>query len=137
MNFSVPQNALIVVADGQQVKFFRNTIPSGIKLEIAKDSPINLNVDDGRGTGRLPTEMSVKEMGEANHAKHIANNLNERMNDGNAIVLIADPQTLGQIRNGLKQDVVTKICGELHKTLTKSTIPEIETILKSALSSKA
>ncbi len=129
MNFSVPKNALIVIADGAHATFYRNTAASGIKIE--KVGELLPGTPDGRGAAPVPHETSPHELGEANFAKHIANDLYERVHKGgiDALVLIADPQTLGQIRPSLHQEVTGIITGELHKTLTKSSVAEIERIL--------
>ena len=42
------------------------------------------------------------------------------------IVLVADPQTLGQIRPSLHQKVVDKLIQEVDKTLTNSKVADIE-----------
>jgi protein required for attachment to host cells len=44
--------------------------------------------------------------------------------------LIADPKTLGEIRPQLHVETTKRITGELAKTLTNSTLDEIEKILK-------
>ena len=53
-------------------------------------------------------------------------------NEFEKLVLIADPQTLGQIRPHLHKEVSQRIVLELHKTLVKSTVQDIEKILKDA-----
>lgn len=133
MKFSVPKNAMIVIADGEHATFYRNTgVSSGIKLE--KDGELLPGAHDNRGAAPLPRETSPHEKGEANFAKDIANNLYQQVHKGgiDALVLIADPQTLGQIRPSLHKEVTQRITGELHKTLTKSSILEIERILTTA-----
>ena len=134
MNFSVPHNALVVIADGTHATFYRNTGTSDIKIEkLDTFSPV---IKDGRGPSRVPNEISPHEIDEANFAKHLADALYERLHDKghDAVVIIADPQTLGQIRPHLHKEVTARITGELHKTLTKASIAEIEKILTTALS---
>lgn len=132
MKFSVPKNAMIIIADGEHAMFYRNIGVSGIKIE--KTGELLPGAHDNRGAAPLPRETSPHEKGEANFAKDIANNLYERVHKGGieALVLIADPQTLGQIRPSLHKEVTQRITGELHKTLTKSSISEIEHILTTA-----
>lgn len=129
MTFSVPKNAMIVIADGAHATFYRNTAASGIKIE--KVGELSFGAHDGRGAAPVPREISPHELGEANFAKDIANDLYRRVHKGgiDALVLIADPQTLGQIRPSLHKEVTERITGEMHKTLTKSSIAEIERIL--------
>ena len=132
MKFSCPQNALVVIADGGQATFYRNTGSSGIKLE--RTGSLDTNNDDGKGAVSLPTETSPKEKGEATVAKHLADELYKRVYNGgiDAVILIADPQTLGQIRPSLHKEVTQRITGELHKTLTNSSLADVEKILTNA-----
>lgn len=131
MKFSVPTNALIVVADGTQASYFRNTGTSDIKLE---KMPALAPAANKSHAGSLPTETSPNEKGEANFAKHVAEDLYARVHQGGvkAVVLIADPQTLGQIRPNLHKEVTQLLTGELHKTLTHSSIADIESTLNKA-----
>lgn len=132
MKFSVPKNAMIVIADGAHATFYRNIAASGIKIE--KVGELLPGAPDGRGSAPVPHETSPHEKSEANFAKDIANDLYKRVHKGgiDALVLIADPQTLGQIRPSLHKEVMERITGEMHKTLTKSTVAEIESILTTA-----
>ncbi len=134
MTFSIPQNALIVIADGESATYYRNTATSGVKIE--KTGDLSSAHDRGQGAMPQPPESSPHESKEANFAKHIANDLYERVHKGgiDAIVLVADPQTLGQIRPGLHKEVVSRISGELHKTLTNSSLADIENTLTKAAS---
>lgn len=134
MKISVPADCLIVVADGAHAKLFRNTATSGISLKA--DGVLSTDLTDGHGASRLPTDSSPKERDEANVAKHIADSLYERTHKGEfkSVVLIADPQTLGQIRPHLHQEVKKIITGELAKTLTNSSVSDIEKTLTSAVS---
>ena len=96
----IPHNALVVVADGTGARFFRNSGRESKVLLSAEGEfkPTNL-LDDGPA-GMRPTESSKQETDEATFAKQLANELYRRAHSGNfaALVLIADPQTLGQIR---------------------------------------
>jgi len=132
MTFSVPQNALIVIADGQRATLYRNTAATGIKIE--KTGEISAAGHDGKGAAPVPTDTTPNEFNEASFAKHIANDLYERVHKGgiDALVIVADPQTLGQMRPSLHKEVQTRITGELHKTLTNSSVSDIEGILTSA-----
>lgn len=132
MKISVPHNCLIVVADGAHAKLYQNTASSGITLK-ASDS-LSIDLTDGRGASKTPSDTSPNEMGEANVAKHIAESLNELAHkDGfSSLVLIADPQTLGQIRPHLHSKVLKLLTGELAKTLTNSSLKDIEKILNNA-----
>jgi protein required for attachment to host cells len=127
----IPHNALIVVADGTGARFFRNAGHEGKILLSAEGEfkPTNL-LDDGPA-GMRPTESSKQETDEATFAKQLANELYRRAHSGNfaALVLIADPQTLGQIRPTLHKEVQDRLVSEVGKTLTKASIADIQKAL--------
>jgi protein required for attachment to host cells len=131
MNHKIPHNALIVVADGIGARYFRNA-GQDFKVSLKADGefkPTDLN-DDGPA-GHRPPESSHKETDEATFAKQLAHELYRRAHGGDfaALVLIADPQTLGQIRPILHKEVTSRIVLETHKTLTKASLADIETAL--------
>ena len=127
----VPHRAFVVVADGTCARFFRNTgNESKISLVADRDlKPAHLN-DDGPA-GKSPPERSKHETDEATFAKQLANELYHRAQRGDfaALVLIADPQTLGQIRPSLHKEVQSRIICEIAKTLTKAPIADIQAAL--------
>ena len=124
MTVSIPQNALIVVADGEHGVLYRNTSSSGVKLDRHGD----IKHDSSKGAAATPTETVPREQGEAGFAKNVADALahHVQMDDHKAIVLVADPQTLGQIRPSLSADISKRIILELNKNLVNSSIADIE-----------
>ena len=127
----IPHNALVVVADGTGARFFRNT-GQNFKVSLALEhefNPINL-LDDGPA-GHRPPESSKQETDEATFAKQLAKELYLRAHSGDfaALVLIADPQTLGQIRPCLHKEVQKRLVREIGKTLTKSSTADIQKVL--------
>ena len=133
MKFSVPHNALVAIVDGAHAIFFTNTAAQGIKLEKAENYSPSEN--DHRGAPPLPPETSDRDKNEAEFASHVADELYRRVHGGKvkALVLIADPQTLGQLRPDLHEEVTSIITGELPKTLTNLTTAEIEKHLSAEL----
>lgn len=128
---TIPRNALIVVADGTGARFFRNK-GQDLKVSLTADgeyNPTHLN-DDGPA-GHRPPESSSQETEEATFAKQLAKELFRRAHIGDfaALVLIADPQTLGQIRPSLHKEVQAKMVREVGKTLTKAPIADIQKAL--------
>ena len=94
----IPHNALVVVADGAGARFFRNS-GDEYRVTLSAESefrPTNL-LDDGPA-GKRPKESTNQETDEATFAKQLANELYRRAHNGDfaALVLIADPQTLGR-----------------------------------------
>ena len=127
----IPHNALVVVADGVGARLFRNK-GQEFKVALVADGefkPSHLN-NEGPA-GHRPPESSHQETDEATFAKQLAKELYRRAHIGDytALVLIADPQTLGQIRPSLHKEVRSRLVAEHHKTLTKSSIADIEKTL--------
>jgi protein required for attachment to host cells len=131
MTEKVPHKALVVVADGVGARFFRN-MGNALHMELSAEGelkPSNL-LDDGP-SGVRPSEQSQHETDEATFAKQLAKDLYRRAHSSDfaALVLIADPQTLGQIRPLLHKEVQERLTAELGKTLTKAPISDIQKAL--------
>lgn len=127
----IPHNALVVVADGTGARFFRNAGHEH-KVSLAAEgefTPTNL-FDDGPA-GKRPPESSHQETDEATFAKQLAHELNRRAHSGDfaALVLIADPQTLGQIRPTLHKEVQDRLVSEVGKTFTNASLRDIQKAL--------
>ncbi len=127
----IPHKALVVVTDGAGARFFRNT-GNALNIELSAEGdlkPSNLP-GDGPSGGR-PVEQSHQETDEATFAKQLAKELYRRAHSGDfaAIALIADPQTLGQIRPLLHKEVQERMTAEVGKTLTKASIADIQKTL--------
>ena len=122
----ISHNALVVVADGTGARFFRNAGDEG-KIRLSAEGEFRPNVLDGP-SGTRPPESSSQETDEATFSKELAKELYRRAHSGNfeALVLIADPQTLGQIRPILHKEVQNRIVSEVRKTLTKASIADIQ-----------
>jgi protein required for attachment to host cells len=134
MSKKMSHNAFVVVADGTGARFFRNT-SHDTEIVLSADGalkPTNL-LDDGP-SGKRPRDSSHQDTDEATFAKQLANELYRRAHDEDftALVLIADPQTLGQIRPLLHKEVQDRLVSEFDKTLTKSPIADIQKLLNSA-----
>ena len=127
----IPNGALVVVADGTGARFFRNSGQAD-KVSLTPDGefePTNL-INEG-ASGMRPPESSGKETDEATFAKQLANELYRRAHSGDftALVLIADPQTLGQIRPTLHKEVKNRLISEIGKTFTNASITDIQKAL--------
>jgi protein required for attachment to host cells len=130
----VPHNAFVVIADGTGARFFRNAAPAGkISLSEAGDLKPHHLMSDGPA-GKRPTESTGQETDEATFAKQLANELYRRAHKGDfaALVLVADPQTLGEIRPSLHKEVQARVVTELAKTLTHASVGDIQKVLLSS-----
>jgi protein required for attachment to host cells len=128
---TVPHNALVVVADGVGARFFRNS-GHPLKIALSPDGSFKPDRLTGSGpSGKQPPEATRQETDEATFAKQLAAELNRRAlsHDFEAVVIVADPQTLGQIRPLLHKEVSSRLTAEHHKTLTNASIEDIQKAL--------
>ena len=127
----IPHKALIVVADGTRARFFRN-MGRETKIQLSAEGELKpahlLNEGPAR---KRPKESSHQEMDEATFAKQLAQELFRRVQsrDFEVLILIADPQTLGEIRPSLHKEVQSRLISEIAKTLTKASIADIQKAL--------
>ncbi len=87
-------------------------------------------INDGPA-GKRPPESTGQETDEATFAKQLANRLNAAAlkQEYAALVLMADPQTLGQLRPQLHSETTRRIVREVAKTFTNSPLEDIEAAL--------
>lgn len=130
----VPGGATIVITTGAEAKLFVNKgSAQDIRIEfIGNLEPVDLN-DDGPA-GKSAPDMSKAELDEATFSKQLAGHLYKQVHSGEIgkIVLIADPDTLGELRPLLHKEVQDAIVSELAKTLTNHSVDHIERSLRSA-----
>lgn len=128
---SIPENALIVVADGAKATLFRNTGATGtIALrEERRLSPQNL-ANEGP-SGSRPEDQTPRQTDEATFAKQLAHMLFKMHEQGDydALVLIVDPQTLGQLRSAMHKTVEASIVQTMPKDYTNHAMGDIEKAL--------
>jgi protein required for attachment to host cells len=127
MSKAIPQDALVVVADGGKAILLRNTGTGG-ELALSEERRLTLKdfANDGPSGAGLE-EQSPHETGEATFAKQLAKTL-DKMFDQNAfksVVLIADPQTLGQLRDALHKNVERAVEFTLSKDYTNHSVKQI------------
>lgn len=131
----IPTDTWVVVADGSKARMFRN-VGEGIKLSLKQDHLLDSQDMEAEGgpSGRQPPETAGSYIDEATFAKELANRLNAAAlkEEFAHLFLVADPQTLGQLRPQLHQETTKRLVGELAKTLTNSPLADIEKALSSA-----
>lgn len=128
MSQSLPDKALVVVADGTSARMLRVS-GKGQNQSLRQIEELNpKNLDDDGPFGARPPEQSAQETDEATFAKQLAQTLYSRAHSGDyeALLLVADPETMGQIRPQLHKEVQDKIVGEISKTLTSHPLKDIE-----------
>ena len=127
----IPADAMVVVADGESARVFRNVGADGALSLQQQELVTAQNVDDDGPSGSAPSEQSPQQTDEATFAKQLAHRLNHGAltNAYAHLVLVADPQTLGQMRPQLHKETLQRMHGELAKTFTNSTVHDIERAL--------
>ena len=133
----VPQNAHVVVANGEKFLLLKNTgQPFEPKLErIANPDLLLTNFSAGiRHQDPAGQRSGSTDIDELAHGAAIAEWLNDKAlkNDLGEVVVIADPRTLGQIRQHYHTKTEKQVVGELDKDLTNVPIPDIEKALANA-----
>ena len=125
---NIPADAMVVVADGTGARIFRN-VGTDYKLSLKQQEHVTpQNINDDGPSGSAPAEQTGHQTDEATFAKQLAHRINHGAltNAYAHLVLVADPQTLGQMRPQLHKETLQRLHGELAKTLTNSTLADIE-----------
>lgn len=138
----------VLVADGEKALFLRNEgdalYPNfQVVREVHHDNPSTHEqgtdrpgrLNDGVGEHRSAVaETDWHQLEKERFADEIANRLYKLAHKGTfqKIVLVAQPQVLGEMRKKLHKEVSDRVVGEVAKTLTNHTVPEIEKILAAA-----
>lgn len=144
----LPNDSLILVADGRKSLFFRNegdgefpnlSIEDKAEFEnpdhheqAADTAGMSMKTVDGRGGSMEETDFHQLE--EDRFAAEIAETLKRRAlaNEYEALIIVAPPRTLGELRRHYHKEVERRILGELPKDLVNVPVPEIEKALQDA-----
>lgn len=126
----IPNNALVVVADGEGARVFRNSGNGSVSLQ-QRDLLELMDANDDGPSGVQPAESGGADIDKATFAKQLANRLNRGAlrNDYDALVLIADAGTLGEMRPLLHKETQQRLVAEMAKTLTNAPLVDIEKAL--------
>ena len=141
----LPHNALVLVADGRKMLFFRNhgdenqidlRTEAHEEREDRKDSEIKTDAPGTQaqsgGYGRLAVdEPDFHQQEEDRWVKDAADELKKRVlrNDFDALAIVAPPKALGVLRKCLHKEVERRIVCTVDKEMTGRTIPDIEALL--------
>ena len=144
----IPPNAAVLVADGRKMLFLRNkgdaTYPN-LVVEIAEeqknpadheqgsDSPGRSVSHDGSRRSAMD-EGDYHQKAEDRFAADAADLLKGRAmaRDFEALIVIAPPHMLGELRKHYHDSVRARIVGELDKDLTDFPIADIESAITAA-----
>ena len=142
----IPHDSFVLVADGKKSLFFRNEgdgdFPNLIverkdghadpkDREIKSDGPGRAfsSVGDGRSAYE---EADFHQLAEDRFAADTAEMLKARAlgNDYEALVVVAPPRTLGELRKHYHKEVERRLVAEVPKDLVNVPVAEIEKVLK-------
>ena len=144
----LPHNALVLVADGRKMLFFRNhgdenqidlRTEAHDQREDRKDREIKSEapgtVKQSAGYGRSTyEETDFQQQEEDRWIKDAAEELKTRVlrNDFDALAIVAPPKALGMLKKSLHKEVERRIVCTVNKEMSGRPIPDIEALLKSA-----
>jgi len=141
----LPHNALVLVADGRKMLFFRNhgdedqidlRTEAHDERHVRKDRDIKTDapglVQQSAGYGRSTyEETDFQQQEEDRWIKDAADELKRRAlnNDFGALAIVAPPRALGVLRKELHKEVERRIVCVVNKEMSGRTIPDIEALL--------
>jgi protein required for attachment to host cells len=141
----LPNNALVLVADGRKMLFFRNHGDENqIDLrteaheerkdrkdrDIKSDAPGTVQQSAGYGRSTYE-ETDFQQQEEDRWIKDAADELKARVlrNDFNALAIIAPPKALGVLKKCLHKEVERRIVCTVNKEMSGRPVPDIEALL--------
>lgn len=127
MSVRIPEKSLVVVADGHRAVLFR-VEGKGDALSLREERALTpQNLADESASGVSPVEQSPREQDEATFAKQVMQALYRMKHAGqyDGLVLFADPQTLGQMRQSMHKIVEDSLIDSAAKSLTNQSGDDI------------
>ena len=124
-------DTLVIVADGESAVIWRNRGHAVPDLELVERVSFG-TMSDEVPSGSTPVEQSWRDLEEATFIKLLVHKLNamaiaNAMPD--AVVIIADPTSLGHMRPQYHSELKRRILRELPKTRVKASKPQLEKTL--------
>ena len=145
----LPHNALVLVADGRKMLFFRNHGDENqIDLrteahearedrrdrEIKTDAPGTTKQSAGYGRSTYE-EPDFQQQEEDRWIKDAADELKARVmrNDFDTLAVVAPPKALGVLKKYLHKEVERRIVCASNKEMSGRPVPDIEALLQNAM----
>ena len=145
----LPHHALVLVADGRKMLFFRNhgdeeqidlRTEAHDAREQRKDREIKTDapgtVQQSFGSGRSTyEEPDFQQQEEDRWVKDAADELKDRAlrNDFDALAIVAPPKALGVLRKCLHKEVEKRLVCTVNKEMSGRPVPDIEALLENAM----
>lgn len=131
----IPHNAYIAVANGEKFLLLRNAGQANDLKLSQVDNPDLLLTNFSAGVRHQDGgDQRGSDIDELAHGAAIAEWLNDKAlkNKLGDVVVVADPRTLGEIRQHYHSKTAKQVVGEIDKDLTNMPIPDIEKALAKA-----
>lgn len=133
-NVTIPPQTLVVVADGHHAILLRSHgVKDGLTLtEEERLTPQNLGKFGPSGS--RPDEQTPRQTDEATFANQLSDALYtmKQAQKFDHMLLVADPQTLGQMRDTMHKSVSASIIISLDKELSNHSTSDIAAIIRKA-----
>ena len=142
----IGSKTLVLIADGQNATFFKNSAAgetitfepvhsmglfNEADRELSDDRPGHTQV----GMTERRTSYEHRDKHEANETeflKGVAGVSEKLMDNYDELVLIAEPHSLGVLRQVMPAPVMAKVSTQIDKDYTKTAIPELEALIRNA-----
>ena len=138
----IAHNAVVLVADGAKMLFFRNEGDAAHLNLVVEDADQQADAADrdiksapaGRSSGSSMGEPDYHQQAEDRFAADAAAMLNRGAIAGtyDHLVVVAPPKTLGELRKHYHGEVEKRLVGELAKDLVGHPVDRIEAALSAA-----
>jgi protein required for attachment to host cells len=132
----LPHDALVLVADGRKMLFFRNhgdenQIDLRTEAHDARDAPGTTKQSAGYGRSTYE-EADFQQQEEDRWIKDAADELKARAlrHDFEALAIVAPPKALGVLKKCLHKEVEKRVVCTVNKEMSGRPIPDIEALLK-------
>ncbi|WP_428027366.1 host attachment protein [Altererythrobacter sp.] len=133
----LPHKAHVAIVDGENFTLYRNEgqifEPRLAKVESPDLKPTNFSAGV-RHQDHLGRMLGRTQLDELAHGAAVATWLNGKAIAGELgdVLIVADPKTLGEMRQHFHPELEKRLTGELAKTLTSKKIPGIEKAIAAA-----
>jgi len=125
----LPHGATVAVTDGAKLVMFRNSgNEANPELTALPHGPVDVeNMDSGKRHQSSAANPDDSTQDEDAFAAGTAELLNKQVMAGkiDALVIIAAPKTLGELRRGYHKTLEAKLIGEIAKDLTGHPAPDV------------
>ncbi len=128
------KGALVAVVDGEKLALFENVGAQEIDLKAKTTPDIPDRVSGAPGRISSDANPDNDTQAEDGFAMGVADALNHMVltHKTEALLVIAAPKTLGQLRKGWHKETEARLVGEIAKDLTGHTTDQIATAIDKA-----